>query len=118
MTRPAARMIEVAVNGKTIAASAPDRKLLCDFLREDLSLTGAHIGCGHGLCGACTVLVDGRPVRSWVMLAVQADGQSIATIEGVSGPEGSLHPVQRAFHEQHALQCGSASCGRGSVDGC
>jgi 2Fe-2S iron-sulfur cluster binding domain len=93
MIRPTARMIEVAVNGKTIAASAPDRKLLCDFLREDLSLTGAHVGCEHGVCGACTVLVDCRPVRSCLMLAVQAGGQTITTIEGVSGPNGSLHPV-------------------------
>jgi carbon-monoxide dehydrogenase small subunit len=111
MTRRAARMIELAVNGETIAASVPDRKLLCDFLREDLSLTGTHVGCEHGICGACTVLVDGRAVRSCLMLAVQADGRTITTIEGVSGPDGSLHPVQRAFHEQHALQCGFCTAG-------
>jgi carbon-monoxide dehydrogenase small subunit len=111
MTGPTARTIEVAVNGETITATVPDRKLLCDFLREDLSLTGTHVGCEHGVCGACTVLVDGRAVRSCLMLAVQADGQTITTIEGVSGPDGTLHPVQRAFHEQHALQCGFCTPG-------
>ena len=74
MIKPAARMIELAVNGKTVAASVPVRKLFCDFLREDLLLTGTHVGCEHGVCGACTVLVDGRPVRSCLMLAVQAGG--------------------------------------------
>ncbi|RDD60619.1 (2Fe-2S)-binding protein [Ferruginivarius sediminum] len=111
MTAPKPRTIQVTVNGETITASVPDRKLLCDFLREDLSLTGTHVGCEHGVCGACTVLVEGRPARSCLMLAVQADGRAITTIEGVSGPDGSLHPVQRAFHEQHALQCGFCTPG-------
>jgi carbon-monoxide dehydrogenase small subunit len=111
MTRPTPRSIEAVVNGQTITAAVPDRKLLCDFLREDLSLTGTHVGCEHGVCGACTVLLNGRAVRSCLMLAVQADGQTITTIEGVSGPDGSLHPVQRAFHEQHALQCGFCTAG-------
>lgn len=111
MTRPTARTIEVAVNGETITAPVPDRKLLCDFLREDLSLTGTHVGCEHGVCGACTVLFNGRPMRSCLMLAVQADGGTITTIEGVASPDGTLHPVQRAFHEQHALQCGFCTAG-------
>ncbi len=111
MTRADARTIEVVVNGQAVSAYAPDRKLLCDFLREDLALTGTHVGCEQGVCGACTVLVDGRPVRSCLMLAVQADGRSVTTIEGVCGPDGSLHPVQRAFHDQHALQCGFCTPG-------
>lgn len=111
MIRLPGRMIEATVNGQAVAASAPDRKLLCDFLREDLALTGTHVGCEHGSCGACTVLVDGRAVRSCLMLAVQANGRTITTIEGVSAPDGSLHPLQRAFHEQHALQCGFCTAG-------
>jgi carbon-monoxide dehydrogenase small subunit len=111
MIRSAVRRIEAVVNGEDIAAVVPDRKLLCDFLREDLSLTGTHVGCEHGVCGACTVLVDGRPVRSCLMLAVQADGRAITTIEGIAGSDGSLHPVQRAFHDQHALQCGFCTAG-------
>ena len=106
MTGANRRAVELVVNGKTVTGFVPDRKLLCDFLREDLSLTGTHVGCEQGVCGACTVLVDGRPARSCLMLAVQAHGRTITTIEGISGPDGSLHPVQRAFHEQHALQCG------------
>lgn len=111
MSGPKVRTIELVVNGETITASVPDRKLLCDFLREDLSLTGTHVGCEQGVCGACTVLIEGRPARSCLMLAVQADGRTITTIEGVSGPDGALHPVQRAFHEQHALQCGFCTPG-------
>lgn len=111
MTKANTRTVEMTVNGESVAGSVPDRKLLCDFLREDLSLTGTHVGCEQGVCGACTVLVDGRPVRSCLMLAVQAQGRTITTIEGISGPNGSLHPVQRAFHEQHALQCGFCTPG-------
>jgi aerobic carbon-monoxide dehydrogenase small subunit len=111
MNQAPARAITLAVNGATLTAAVPDRKLLCDFLREDLFLTGTHVGCEHGVCGACTVLVDGRPIRSCLMLAVQADGSAVTTIEGVSSPDGSLHPVQRAFHEQHALQCGFCTAG-------
>jgi carbon-monoxide dehydrogenase small subunit len=111
MTKATTRTIKVVVNGQAITASAPDRKLLCDFLREDLLLTGTHVGCEQGVCGACTVLADGRPIRSCLILAVQADGRAITTIEGVCGPDGSLHPVQRAFHDQHALQCGFCTPG-------
>src|ERR1700760_2569794 len=103
--------ITLRVNGATRTGSPEARKTLADFLRDDLDLTGTHVGCEHGVCGACTVLLNGRAVRSCLMLAVQADGQTITTIEGVAGPDGSLHPVQRAFHEQHALQCGFCTAG-------
>lgn len=111
MRRTDQRDIEMVVNGQTVTGLVTDRKLLCDFLREDLSLTGTHVGCEQGVCGACTVLIDGRPSRSCLMLAVQAHGRTITTIEGVSGPDGDLHPVQRAFQEQHALQCGFCTPG-------
>lgn len=111
MTRTSTRVVEMVVNGQAVTGSVPDRKLLCDFLREDLALTGTHVGCEQGVCGACTVFIDGRPARSCLMLAVQADGRTITTIEGVSAPDGTLHPVQRAFHEKHALQCGFCTPG-------
>jgi carbon-monoxide dehydrogenase small subunit len=102
--------IEVTVNGRRRHGEAEPRRLLADFLREDLGLTGTHLGCEHGVCGACTVLVDGKPVRSCLMLAVQADGLEIRTVEGIAG-DGPLHPVQEAFHEFHALQCGYCTPG-------
>jgi len=105
------RPISLSVNGRAVDTTAPDRKLLCDFLREDLALTGTHVGCEHGVCGACTVLIDGRPARSCLTLAVQCSGRAITTIEGISRPDGSLHPMQRAFHEKHALQCGFCTAG-------
>lgn len=111
MSKANTRVVEMVVNGQAMIGSVPDRKLLCDFLREDLALTGTHVGCEQGVCGACTVLVDNRPVRSCLMLAVQADGRTITTIEGISASDGSLHPVQRAFHEKHALQCGFCTPG-------
>lgn len=111
MTRANTKTVEMVVNGEPVSGSVPDRKLLCDFLREDLLLTGTHVGCEQGVCGACTVLIDGKPARSCLMLAVQAEGRTITTIEGISGPDGALHPVQRAFHEQHALQCGFCTPG-------
>jgi carbon-monoxide dehydrogenase small subunit len=86
------------------------RLLLSDFLRHDLELTGTHVGCEHGVCGACTVLLDGEPVRSCLMLAVQADGHAITTVEGLA-TNGRLHPVQQAFHEAHGLQCGFCTPG-------
>ncbi len=102
--------ITVTVNGSSRTRRVPDRLLLADFLRHELRLTGTHVGCGHGVCGACTVLVDGATMRSCLMLAVQADGASITTVEGLA-PPGGLHPVQQAFHELHALQCGFCTPG-------
>ncbi len=102
--------ISVVVNGEQTEASVAPRRLLSDFLREDLGLTGTHVGCGTGECGSCTVMVDGEAVRSCLSLAVQADGASIETIEGIGKP-GHLHPVQEAFHAHHALQCGFCTPG-------
>lgn len=102
--------IECNVNGKTLTGSCEPRTLLVDFLRENLDLTGTHVGCEHGVCGVCSVMVDGHAVRSCLMLAVQADGASIVTIEGIA-KGGKFHPVQKAFHENHALQCGFCTPG-------
>ncbi len=98
------------VNGVPRTATVPGRRLLSDCLRHDLQLTGTHVGCEHGVCGACTVLVDGRPMRSCLLLAVGAQGREITTVEGLGGPE-DLHPVQRAFRECHGLQCGFCTPG-------
>ena len=103
--------ISFTVNGQARERQVEPRLLLSDFLRQDLGLTGTHVGCEHGVCGACTVLVDGEPVRSCLMLAVQADGHEITTVEGLAGRDGSLHPLQRAFWEAHALQCGFCTPG-------
>ncbi len=103
-------VLRLTVNGKTREALAEPRKTLVDFLREDLHLTGTHIGCEHGVCGACTVLVDGVTVRSCLMLAVQARGASVTTIEGLES-EGNLHPLQEAFRESHSFQCGFCTPG-------
>jgi len=102
--------ISLTVNGAARSATVPARRLLCDFLRDDLRLTGTHVGCSVGTCGSCTVAVDGRTVRSCLMLAVQADGAVVQTVESL-GTEAELHPVQRAFHEQHGLQCGFCTPG-------
>jgi len=102
--------IRVTVNGQAREGRCEPRKLLVDFLREDLGLTGTHVGCEHGLCGACTVLVNGEAARSCLMLAVQADGVELLTIEGLSR-DGTLHPLQEAFHEYHGLQCGFCTPG-------
>jgi aerobic carbon-monoxide dehydrogenase small subunit len=99
------------VNGEEHGAQVEPRMLLSDFLRHRLSLTGTHVGCEHGVCGACTVLVDGQPVRSCLMFAVQADGATVATVEGLAGAEAKLHPVQQAFHEAHGMQCGFCTPG-------
>ena len=100
----------MTVNGKACEGRCEPRTLLADFLRDNLSLTGTHVGCEHGACGACTILYDGEAVRSCIMLAVQADGADIVTIEGMA--EGSeLHPLQSAFHEHHGLQCGFCTPG-------
>ena len=102
--------VKVVVNGEARELPVAPRRLLSDFLREDLGLTGTHVGCGTGECGSCTVIVDGEAVRSCLCLTVQADGAVIETIEGV-GRDGNLHPVQEAFHTHHALQCGFCTPG-------
>ena len=103
--------IRVTVNGAERTGTVEPRCTLADFLRDDLGLTGTHVGCEHGVCGCCTVLLDGAPVRSCLMLAVQAEGHEITTIEGLAAPGGPLHPVQQAFHECHGLQCGFCTPG-------
>ena len=103
--------IELRVNGAAMNATAEPRMTLADFLREKLRLTGTHLGCEHGVCGACTILLDGASVRSCLILAVQARGQEVSTIEGVTGPDGELGEVQRAFSEAHGLQCGFCTPG-------
>jgi len=107
--------INVRVNGTQYEREVEPRLLLSDFLRHDLDLTGTHVGCEQGVCGACTVLFDGQPVRSCILFAVQADGREIATVEGLAVSEGgeiqSLHPLQQAFWEAHGLQCGFCTPG-------
>ena len=103
--------ISLTVNGTSREASAEPRKTLADFLREDLGLTGTHLGCEHGVCGACTVLLDGEPVRSCLMLAVQARGATITTIEGLAGADGALNALQAALQDNHAFQCGFCTPG-------
>jgi carbon-monoxide dehydrogenase small subunit len=105
------RSITVTVNGRRYDESVGVRVTLADFLRHQLGLTGTHVGCEHGVCGACTVLVDGCSVRSCLLLAVQADASEIATIEGMHGTDGRLHPLQEAFREHHGLQCGFCTPG-------
>ena len=102
--------IEVTVNGRTFREEVEPRLLLSDFLRHTLGLTGTHVGCEHGVCGACTIRLDGAAVRSCLLLAVQADGSSIETVEGLAA-NGELHPLQEAFREHHALQCGFCTAG-------
>jgi aerobic-type carbon monoxide dehydrogenase small subunit (CoxS/CutS family) len=103
--------IKVAVNGRDVQGRVPARLLLADFIRGQLGLTGTHIGCEHGVCGACTVSVNGEAVRSCLMLAVQADGTELKTVEGLAAADGDLHPLQAAFREHHALQCGFCTSG-------
>ena len=103
--------IDVVVNGQSHSLEVEGRLTLGDMLRHRLMLTGTHLGCEHGVCGACTVLVDGRSARSCLMLAAQADGKTIETIEGVAGTDGTLHPVQEALIEHHGLQCGFCTPG-------
>ena len=102
--------VRLTVNGQVREGRCETRKLLVDFLREDLGLTGTHVGCEHGVCGACTVLVNGEAARSCLMLAVQANGAELLTIEGLC-KDGTLHPLQEAFHEHHGLQCGFCTPG-------
>jgi aerobic-type carbon monoxide dehydrogenase small subunit (CoxS/CutS family) len=103
--------ISVQINGVTHAGEVEPRTLLSDFIRHQAGLTGTHVGCEHGVCGACTVQLDGDPIRSCLMLAVQAGGRAILTVEGLAGPDGGLTPLQRAFTEHHALQCGFCTSG-------
>jgi aerobic carbon-monoxide dehydrogenase small subunit len=103
--------LRVVVNGTEHVRAVAPRLLLSDFLRQDLGLTGTHVGCEHGVCGACTVLVDGAPVRSCLMFAVQADGTALTTVEGLAADDGALNPLQAAFREAHALQCGFCTPG-------
>jgi aerobic-type carbon monoxide dehydrogenase small subunit (CoxS/CutS family) len=102
--------VKLTVNGKTHEGRCEPRKLLVDFVREDLGLTGTHVGCEHGVCGACTVLVNGLAARTCLMLAVQANGSELLTVEGLM-KDGKLHPLQQAFHEHHGLQCGFCTPG-------
>jgi aerobic-type carbon monoxide dehydrogenase small subunit (CoxS/CutS family) len=103
-------VIRLTVNGERREGRCEPRKLLADFLREDLGLTGTHVGCEHGVCGACTIHVNGEAARSCIMLAVQADGAELKTIEGLA-KDGVFHPLQQAFHENHGLQCGFCTPG-------
>jgi carbon-monoxide dehydrogenase small subunit len=102
--------VSLTANGQGYRAVVEPRKTLADFLREDCRLTGTHLGCEHGVCGACTVLLDGRAVRSCLIFAVQADGSEVITVEGLA-PDGELNPVQRAFQSEHGLQCGFCTPG-------
>jgi len=105
------KTIKVTVNGEAHERLVEPRMLLVHFLRETLGLTGTHIGCEHGVCGACSVILDGRPVRSCLMYAVQADGADITTVEGLEGEDAALSPLQDAFWENHAMQCGYCTPG-------
>ena len=114
MSTESAREITLTVNGTRCTRTVPVRKLLADFLREDLRLTGTHLGCEHGVCGACTVIVDGVSARSCLMLAVQADGSCVETVEGLAATDegmATLHPLQQAFWDRHGLQCGFCTPG-------
>jgi carbon-monoxide dehydrogenase small subunit len=103
--------VSVEVNGKLREAQVPARLSLVDFLRDELRLTGTHVGCEHGICGACSVMLDGEPVRSCLMYAVQANGHKITTVEGLANPDGSMSALQDAFCETHGLQCGYCTPG-------
>jgi aerobic-type carbon monoxide dehydrogenase small subunit (CoxS/CutS family) len=106
----AKQTIRLTVNGKAYERTVEVRMTLADFLRDELNLTGTHLGCEHGICGACTILLGGEAVRSCLLLAVQVDGANLMTVEGLAQGE-ELHPLQRAFHENHALQCGFCTPG-------
>jgi carbon-monoxide dehydrogenase small subunit len=103
--------ISVSINGKKVEKAVESRLLLADFIRHDAGLTGTHVGCEHGVCGACTILFDGKPVRSCIMFAVQANGHELMTVEGLAESETQLHPLQNAFWEKHGLQCGFCTPG-------
>jgi carbon-monoxide dehydrogenase small subunit len=103
--------VALTVNGDRHDVEVEPRRLLSDVLRQELGLTGTHVGCEHGVCGCCTVLLDGEPVRACLMLAVQADGRAVETVEGLAQPDGTLHPLQAAFQRHHGLQCGFCTPG-------
>jgi carbon-monoxide dehydrogenase small subunit len=103
--------VQVTINGRVHQREVEARLLLSDFLRHELDLTGTHVGCEHGVCGACTVLLDGEPVRSCLILAVQAHGRELTTVEGLAAEDGQLHPLQEAFRDAHGLQCGFCTPG-------
>ena len=103
--------VTLTLNGRARSGHCEPRTLLSDFLRQELGATGVHVGCEHGVCGACTVLLDGEPVRACLMLAVQAEGREITTVEGLAPDAERLHPVQEAFRQEHALQCGFCTPG-------
>jgi carbon-monoxide dehydrogenase small subunit len=105
------REVEIEINGTVVRRTVEPRLLLSDFIRHEARLTGTHVGCEHGVCGACTVQLDGEPVRSCLLLAVQANHHRIRTVEALAEPGGELHPLQQAFHETHALQCGFCTPG-------
>jgi len=103
--------VHLTVNGQAYAREVEPRLLLSDFIRHELGLSGTHVGCEHGVCGACTVLFDGQPIRSCLTLAVQANGHTLNTVEGLAPGPDDLHPLQQAFHEAHGLQCGFCTPG-------
>ncbi|MFT8243636.1 (2Fe-2S)-binding protein [Roseomonas sp. BN140053] len=103
--------ISVTVNGRTYRRAVEPRLLLTDFLRHELRLSGTHVGCEHGVCGACTILLDGEPARACLTLAVQVDGHAVSTVEGMAPSRDALHPIQQAFRDAHALQCGYCTPG-------
>ena len=103
--------ISVTINGTRYEGDVEPRTLLSDFIRHQAGLTGTHVGCEHGVCGACTIQLDSEPVRSCLMLAIQADGRALRTVEGLAGPGGELSPLQQAFTDHHALQCGFCTAG-------
>src|SRR5215467_12028593 len=105
------RRVTTMINGQLHTRCVEPRLLLSDFFRDECDLTGTHVGCEHGVCGACTILVDGVTVRSCLMFAVQAEGSEITTIEGLANSDGTLHPIQQAFRDAHALQCGFCTPG-------
>jgi len=105
------RNIAIIINGSRHELEVETRHTLVDCLRHQVGLTGTHVGCEHGVCGACTVLVDGQAMRSCLMLAVQADGMAVTTVEGIADEDGRLHPLQQAFHDNHGLQCGFCTPG-------
>jgi carbon-monoxide dehydrogenase small subunit len=105
------RTISVTINGETYEREVETRLTLSDFIRHEVFLTGTHVGCEHGVCGACTILLDGRTARSCLMLAVQANGHEITTVEGIAPNDTELHPLQQAFQDNHGLQCGFCTPG-------